>query len=418
MIIFTYEDYLKNILKLDISSVFLKKVLSKEDEEEYEEEHTTEFTLCDVSEKYIPDSPDEIDEKNKKNNTKEQNKTKTNENIKQNKEDTIKTSKQTINTKRNIRQQLKARRINNEHDKIFRTVLDKKTDVSKFLNKFLGLKIKTEELEKYNSSYIDPKFKNKEADIVYRIKDKNIFLLIEHQTKIDKKMPIRLLEYSAAIIESAIEDTKYRPKPRVIPIVLYTGKTKWKIENETIEKQQFFKEVKLIDGEFNLIDINDFSKKELLEDDIFITKMMLVEKCKDEIEMVQALEKIENKIKEEDKSTFRRIVKEIWSLRIGTENANKILEKIEEGSGNMMAVMEMLLAENEKYINIGRQEGMKKGRLEGRQEGRQEGRLEGRLEGGKQKIKEIVQKMLAENFTKETIMKITGLKKEEIEEIK
>ena len=53
---------------------------------------------------------------------------------------------------------------------------------------------------------------------------------------------------------------------------------------------------------------------------------------------------------------------------------------------------------------------MKKGRLEGRQEGR--------LEGGKQKIKEIVQKMLAENFTKEMIMKITGLKKEEIEEIK
>ena len=398
MIIFTYEDYLKSILKLDISSVFLKKVLSKEDEEE----HTTEFTLCDVSEKYIPDSPDEIDEENKNNYTKEQNKnnekTKTNENVKQNKEDTIKASKPTINTKRNIRQQLKARRINNEHDKIFRTVLDKKTDVSKFLNKFLRLNIKIEELEKYNSSYIDPKFKNKEADIVYRIKDKNIFLLIEHQTKIDKKMPIRLLEYSAAIIESAIEDTKYKPKPRVIPIVLYTGKIKWKIENETIEKQQFFKEVKLIDGEFNLIDINDFSKKELLEDDIFITKMMLVEKCKDEIEMVQALEKIENKIKEEDKSTFRRIVKEIWSLRIGTENANKILEKIEEGSGNMMAVMEMLLAENEKYINIGRQEG--------------------RLEGGKQKIKEIVQKMLAENFTKEMIMKITGLKKEEIEEIK
>ena len=46
MIIFTYEDYLKNILKLDISSAFLKKVLSKEDDKE---EHTTEFTLCDVS---------------------------------------------------------------------------------------------------------------------------------------------------------------------------------------------------------------------------------------------------------------------------------------------------------------------------------------------------------------------------------
>ena len=98
MIIFTYEDYLKNILKLDISSVFLKKVLSKEDEEEEcEEGHTTEFMLCDVSEKYIPDSPDEIDEKNKNNNTKEQNKiNEKNENIIQNKEDTIKTRKTTI----------------------------------------------------------------------------------------------------------------------------------------------------------------------------------------------------------------------------------------------------------------------------------------------------------------------------------
>ena len=126
--------------------------------------------------------------------------------------------------------------------------------------------------------------------------------------------------------------------------------------------------------------------------------MMLVEKCKDEVEIVRALEKIERIIKTEDKSTFRRIVKEIWALRMGEENANKILKEIEEGSGNMMAVMEMLIAENEKYINIGRQEG------------RQEGKM--------QKLKEIVQKMLAENFSKDTIVKITGLKKEEIEKLK
>ncbi len=158
-----------------------------------------------------------------------------------------------------------------------------------------------------------------------------------------------------------------------------------------------YKEIKLIDGAFNLIDINDFSEEELLEDDIFITKMMLVEKCKDETEIIETLEKITKIIKTEDKSIFGRIVKEIWSLRIGEENANKILRKVEEGSGNMMAVMEMLLAENEKYINIGRKEG------------RQE---------GKKKIMEIVQRMIAENFSKNTIMKITGLKEEEIDRLK
>ena len=154
-----------------------------------------------------------------------------------------------------------------------------------------------------------------------------------------------------------------------------------------------YKEIKLIDGAFNLIDINDFSEEELLEDDIFITKMMLVEKCKDETEIIKTLEKITKIIKTEDKSIFGRIVKEIWVLRIGEENANKILGKVEEGSGNMMAVMEMLLAENEKYINIGRQE-------------------------GKKKIMEIVQRMIAENFSKNTIMKITGLKEEEIDRLK
>ncbi len=355
MVIFTYEDYLKYKETQNYTFCLRKKI---------EEQVSHEYVLNDVEENYILKSGEE-----------EQSKT---ENL--------------TKRKNNVK------KINNEHDKIFRTVLDKKTDLAKFINKFLGLNIKKEELEKYNSGYIDKKFNNKEADVVYRLKNKNIFLLIEHQTKIDKDIPYRLLDYSNEIMRSAVEDKNYKNSPGVIPIVLYTGKRKWNIDNEPKENKQLFKEINVIDGKFNLIDTNDFSEEELLKDDIFITKMMLMEKCKDETEIIRTLEKITKIIKEQDKSTFRRIVKEIWALRIGKENANKILEKIEEGSGNMMAVMEMLLAENEKYINIGRREG------------RQEGKM--------QNLKEIVQKMLAENFSKDTIMKITGLKEEEIEQLK
>ena len=42
-------------------------------------------------------------------------------------------------------------------------------------------------------------------------------------------MPIRLHEYSTEIMASAMEENKYKSIPSVIPIVLYTGKTKWKI---------------------------------------------------------------------------------------------------------------------------------------------------------------------------------------------
>ena len=364
MVIFTYEDYLK-YKEIQQYTLNLRKELEEEKIWQEKEKQTSyKYELNDVEEDYILKSGE----------------------ANQFEVENVEIDKKII------------KKVNNEHDKIFRTVLDKKTDVSKFLNKFLGLNIKAEELEKYNSSYIDKKFKNKEADIVYRLKDQNIFVLIEHQTKIDEDMPYRLLDYSNEIMRSAVEDKKYKKRPCVIPIVLYTGKRKWNIENNTKENKYLFKEIKSIDGDFNLIDINDFSEEELLNDDIFITKMMLVEKCKDETEIISTLEKITKIIKEEDKNTFRRIVKEILVLRIGEENTNKILEKIEEGSGNMMAVMEMLLAENEKYINIGRKEGRKEGKM--------------------QKLKEIVQKMLAENFSKDTISKITGLKKEEIDQLK
>lgn len=355
MVIFTYEDYLKYKETQNYTFCLRKKI----------EEGQASFnaTLNDVEEKYILQLG-------------EGNQTKAEE-------------------KSNIK------KVNNEHDKIFRTVLDKKTDVAKFLNKFLELNIKADELEKYNSSYIDNKFKNKEADVVYRLKNKNIFLLIEHQTKIDKRMSIRLLEYSAAILDSVVEDKKYKTMPHVIPIVLYTGKRKWNINNETKEEQQLFKEIKLIDGGFNLIDTNYFSEEELLEDDIFITKMMLVEKSKNTEDIAKELYKITQIIHKEDKSTFRRIVKEIWAEKIGLEKTNTILKKLDEGDDNMLAVIEMIREENRKYINIGRKEGRKEARKEARQ-----------------KLMEIAQKMLAENFSKDTIMKITGLKKEEIEQLK
>ena len=72
----------------------------------------------------------------------------------------------------------------------------------------------------------------------------------------------------------------------------------------------------------------------------------------------------------------------------------------------MLAVIEMIREENQRYINIGRKEG------------RREGRKEGRKEGKVQQIQEIVQKMLNKKMTEDIIQEGTGLKKEEIDKIK
>ena len=68
----------------------------------------------------------------------------------------------------------------------------------------------------------------------------------------------------------------------------------------------------------------------------------------------------------------------------------------------MLAVIEMIREENQKYINIGRKEGRK----------------EGKKEGKVQQIQEIVQKMLNKKMTEDIIQEVTGLKKEEIDKIK
>ena len=299
--------------------------------------------------------------------------------------------------------------VNHQHDKIFRTVLDRKSDAIVLINKVLNTQLEVQDIEKYNSSFINKVFQNREADIVYKIKDRSIFILIEHQTKVDYLMPYRILEYEVAIMQSAIDLDKIKNKeskiPLVIPIVLYTGNKKWNAKKYLEENQEKIEGIENGLGNYNLIDINEMTEKELLEDNSFISKMMLIEKSKNTENIVEILEKIVKITKEEDKETLRRIISIILEEKIGITKAKELIEKMEGDEGNMLAVVDMIRRENQMYIEIGKKEG----KIEGKKEGVKQGEL-------KEKIK-IVTNMLKEKFNIETIQKITGINKEEIEKI-
>ena len=303
--------------------------------------------------------------------------------------------------------------VNHQHDKIFRTVLDRKSDAIALINKALNTQLEVQDIEKYNSSFINKVFQNREADIVYKIKDRSIFILIEHQTKVDYLMPYRILEYEVAIMQSAIDLDKIKNKeskiPLVIPIVLYTGNKKWNAKKYLEENQEKIEGIENGLGNYNLIDINEMTEKELLEDNSFISKMMLIEKSKNTENIVEILEKIVKITKEEDKETLRRIISIILEEKIGITKAKELIEKMEGDEGNMLAVVDMIRRENQMYIEIGKKEG----KIEGKKEGKKEGVKQGEL---KEKIK-IVTNMLKEKFNIETIQKITGINKEEIEKI-
>ena len=285
-------------------------------------------------------------------------------------------------------------------------VLDQKEEAVKFINKTLKLNIKKEEIEKYNSSFISKTFQNKEADIVYKIKDKNIFFLIEHQSKIDYSMPFRLLEYEVAIIRSAIDKSKIKNKsykiPLVMPIVLYTGKQKWNANKYLEKSQEKIQCLNIKIGNYSLVDINNYTEKELLEDNTFISKMMLIEKSKNTEEIAETLEKIINKTRKEDKELLKSIIEIFLEEKIGIQKSTELIRKLESEGDSMLAIVDMIRKENQMYIDMGRKEGKKEGKIEGKTE----------------TIKEIVNKMLRKNLPEKTIIEITGINPKEIEEIK
>ena len=155
------------------------------------------------------------------------------------------------------------------------------------------------------------------------------------------------------------------------------------------KSQEILRNIKEDVGKYNLIDVNNLTEKELLEDDTFITKMMLIEKTKSKKEIIETIEKVIEKTKENDKDILIRTIKLILKEKIGDQEVERLINKIEGGNKEMLAVLDMIERENQMYIDIGRERG----------------------------IKEIARKLLNKNISKEEISEITGLDKNEIDKI-
>ena len=89
-------------------------------------------------------------------------------------------------------------------------------------------------LEKVSGSYVSDDFKQREDDIVWRVKVGGewlyLYLLIEFQSSVDKYMALRMMVYIGLLYQDllkqghALADGRLPP---ILPIVLYNGNQKW-----------------------------------------------------------------------------------------------------------------------------------------------------------------------------------------------
>lgn len=289
-----------------------------------------------------------------------------------------------------------------KHDKIFRDILQNKKEMANFLNYFIGHKISPEELENYNPNYITKNFKYKQIDILYKVRGKQIYILVEHQTKVDYAMPYRTFNYCMEIIRGAIDEREINKVtyqyPIVIPIVLYTGNQKWTAPLSFGESQMKDENTnfKAMDFKYKLIDINKYEIKELLNRNTMLANVMILEKCKNNKDAINCLKNIIDNLKDdEQKEKLKRIIIYLYK-EINEESLEEMIKIIEESESEeiMSTISERI---GEEFRNE-----------------RKQGRAEGIIQG----ITQTISNMIKMNFKDEIIKEATGAKKSEIQRIR
>ena len=309
-------------------------------------------------------------------------------------------------------------KVHQKHDKTFKMILEDEEVAADFINKVLNLKrdkIKGEDIIKERTEYITSRFNKKEVDILYRLKDRKVYFLIEHQSTVDYLMPYRILEYQMEIIRSNIDLRKVMNReekiPKILAIVIYTGKKKWNAEEDIENMQEEMEGVKGRLGIYNFIDVNKYTKEELLEKKNLVYNMILIEKSKDTEELEENLKEVVSK-SDKNKEIVERIIKITMLPTFGEKKTKELIKKLykKEGSDNMLQVTRMLNNE----LRMKHNEGRRKGRREGIAEGIAEGRKEGIKEG----ILKVAKNLLEKKIDISEVKELTGLTEKEIMKIK
>ena len=164
---------------------------------------------------------------------------------------------------------------------------------------------------------------------------------------------------------------------------------------EVREKIEWYEEKE----EISLVDINKYTREELLEEKNILSKVMILEKSKNEAEFIENVEKVLQTTEEKNIEKLKNIIRYKAEGIIERKEIEKILKKVK----------------NEKEeINMTLAERIKRNEREERMKAKNEGRREERIEGKNRTIKKMLLLKLDENIIKE----VTGAKDKELEKIK
>lgn len=184
------------------------------------------------------------------------------------------------------------------NDKGYKRMFSKKKNFLHFLHKYIALPwvsaITEDDLELIDKSFIDDDFRERESDIIYRVKNKDFeavfYMILELQSTVDYTMPFRLLVYITELLKRLFNDTAKKERerksfclPAIIPVVFYNGVAPWPVS-------QSFKEYTsngalfgnhVIDFKYTLVDLSREETQTILATNQLLDNVFILDKSSD-----------------------------------------------------------------------------------------------------------------------------------------
>lgn len=126
-----------------------------------------------------------------------------------------------------------------QHDLSYRSLFSHPRLVEELVRGFVKepwvSKLDFKTLKRVNASFVSPELKSREGDLLWKLRLRDgppiyVYLFIEHQSRVDRFMAVRLMVYVALLYQYLVKEGELTPDgklPLVIPLVLYNGEAQW-----------------------------------------------------------------------------------------------------------------------------------------------------------------------------------------------
>ncbi|WP_286945573.1 Rpn family recombination-promoting nuclease/putative transposase [Acetobacterium sp. UBA5834] len=283
-------------------------------------------------------------------------------------------------------------KIQNPHDKFFKEIFSNPLVARDFIENYLPepiLKIvDLNELEIQNGSHVDAELSELFSDMLFRTKinqrDGYLYFLFEHKSYPDRMVALQLLTYMVRIWNQKVNRENDTHIPVIIPLVIYHGKTQWKIgpmlSDLIMDFEMLPEEVKQMtpNYRYQLYDLSQFSDEEIkgnaeLMIALSIFRDVFKKTSQEFLETIfkaaRALDELEEM--ETGLQYFETCMRYILTsgLPLSKDQLNTVIKQLavtyKKGSEVTMTLAEVLREE-------GFEEGIEKGKKEGIEEGKKE----------------------------------------------